>query len=85
MYEFYSNKIAKVEFEAEEIRNQKIRLLDCADEIRNQYEKYFDASELTRRMVVTFIEKIEVFSKTKIRIHFRYEDFFRTGGDISGT
>lgn len=85
MYDFYTNKIAKAEFEAEEIRKQKIKLLDCADEIRNQYEKYFDVPELTRRMVVTFIEKIEVFSKTKIRIYFRYEDFFRTDGDISGT
>ena len=85
MYDFYNNKIAKTEFEAEEIRSQKIRLLDCADEIRNQYEKYFDSSELKRSMIVTFIEKIEVFSKTKIRIHFRYEDFFRTDGDISGT
>ncbi len=85
MYDFYNNKIAKAEFEAEEIRSQKSRLLDCADEIRNQYEKYFDSLELTRRMIVTFIEKIEVFSKMKIRIHFRYEDFFRTDGDISGT
>ncbi|MDE7364544.1 MAG: recombinase family protein [Ruminococcus sp.] len=85
MYDFYTNKIAKAEFEAEEIRRQKIRLLDCADEIRNQYEKYFDVPELTRSMVVTFIEKIEVFSKTKIRIYFRYEDFFRTDGDINGT
>ncbi|MDE5557443.1 MAG: recombinase family protein [Ruminococcus sp.] len=85
MYEFYSNKIAKVEFDSNEIRSQKIRLLECADEIRSQYEKYFDFSELTRRMVVTFIEKIEVFSKTKIKIYFRYEDIFRTDGEISGT
>ena len=85
MYEFYRNKIAKVEFDSEEIHSQKIRLLECADEIRSQYAKYFDSPELTRRMVVTFVEKIVVFSKTKIRIHFRYEDFFRTDGDISGT
>ncbi len=85
MCEFYDNKIAKNEFEAEEIRNQKIRLLECADEIKNQYEKYFHASELTRSMVATFIEKIEFFSKTKVKIYFRYEDFFRTDGEISGT
>ena len=85
MYEFYSNKIAKVKFDSEEIRNQKIKLLDCADEIRNQYEKYFSAPELTRRMIVTFLEKIEVFSKTKIKIYFRYEDIFRTYGEMIGT
>lgn len=85
MYDFYKAKIAKTEFEMEEIRSQKIRLLDCADEIRNQYEKYFDSPALTRRMIVTFIEKIEVFSKTKIKIYFRYEDFFKMGGEISGT
>ena len=85
MYEFYSNKIAKVKFETEEIRNQKIRLLDCANEIKNQYEKYFSAPELSRRMVVTFIEKIEVFKKNKIKIYFRYEDIFRTDGEMNGT
>ena len=85
MHEFYSNKIAKVEFDSEEIRNQKIRLLDCANEIKNQYEKYFSAPELSRRMVVTFIEKIEVFKKNKIKIYFRYEDIFKTDGEISGT
>ena len=85
MYEFYSNKIAKVKFDSEEIRNQKIKLLDCVDEIRNQYKKYFSASELSRRMVVTFIEKIEVFKKNKIKIYFRYEDIFRTDGEINGT
>lgn len=85
MYDFYEAKITKAETEAEEIRCQKIRLLECADEIRNQYEKYFNASELTRSMVATFIEKIEVFSKTKIKIYFRYENIFRTDGDINGT
>ena len=43
MYDFYNNKIAKAEFETEEIRSQKIKLLDCADEIRSQYAKYFDS------------------------------------------
>ncbi|MCM1508106.1 MAG: recombinase family protein [Ruminococcus flavefaciens] len=85
MNEFYANKIAKNEFECEEIRNQKMRLLECADEIKNQYEKYFSSPELTRRMVVTFIEKIEVFKKSKIKIYFRYEDIFRTDGDANGT
>ncbi len=85
MCEFYTNKIAKTEFEADEIRSQKIRILECADEVKNQYRKYFDSPEITRSMLVTLIEKIEVFSKTKIKIHFRYEDIFRTDGDISGT
>lgn len=85
MYEFYTDKIAKLKFEADEFRNQKIELLECADEIKSQYEKYFNDTELTRSMVVTFIEKIEVFEKTKIKIHFRYEDIFRTGGEIIGS
>ena len=85
MHDFYNAKIRKIENESEEIRCQKIRLLKCADEIRNQYEKYFSATELNRSMLVTFIEKIEVFSKTKIKIYFRYEDIFNTGGEISGS
>lgn len=85
MYDFYNSKIAKAEFEADEIRNTKIRMLECADEVKNQYQKYFGSSELTRSMLVTFTEKIEVFSKTKIKIHFRYEDIFKMDGDISGT
>lgn len=85
MNEFYLGKIAKNESECEEIRSQKMRLLECADEIKNQYRKYFDTSELTRSMLVTFIEKIEVFSKTKIKIYFRYEDIFRTDGDTNGS
>ncbi|MDE6677688.1 MAG: hypothetical protein K2K02_01485 [Ruminococcus sp.] len=36
-------------------------------------------------MVVTFMEKIEVFSKTKIKIYFRYEDIFRTDSEMIGT
>ena len=85
MNQFYLGKIAKNESECEEIRSQKMRLLECADEIKNQYRKYFDTSELTRSMLVTFIEKIEVFSKTKIKIYFRYEDIFRTDGDTNGS
>ena len=85
MNEFYDSKIKKAEFEMEEIINQKTKLLECADDIKSQYEKYFSASELTRRMVVTFIENIEVFGKLKIKIHFRYSDIFKTDGDISGT
>lgn len=85
MSRFYDAKIAKAEFELAEIRNQKARMLNCIDEIREQYRKYFAMTELTRGIVVSFIEKIEVFSKDRIRIFFRYGDFFRTDGDTSGT
>jgi len=85
MCDFYDNKIAKSEFESDEIQHQKTRLLNSIDDIKNQYRKYSDFTELTRGIVVTFIEKIEVFSKTKIRIYFRYENLFKTDGDSSGT
>lgn len=85
MSKFYDTKIAKAEFEIEEIQGRKQRMLNCMDEIREQYRKYFEMTELTRGIVVTFVEKIEVFSKNKIRIFFRYEDFFRTDGDTNGT
>lgn len=85
MSRFYDAKIQKAEFELAEIQNQKARMLGCMDEIKEQYRKYFEMTELTRSIVVSFIEKIEVFSKEKIRIFFRYGDFFRTGGDINGT
>ena len=85
MHDFYNSRIAKAEFEADKIRNVKIRMLECADEVKNQYQKYFGSSELTRSMLVTFTEKIEVFSKTKIKIHLRYEDIFKMDGDASGT
>lgn len=67
MSEFYTNKIAKNEFECEEICNQKMQLLECADEIKKQYKKYFSAPELTRSMFVTFIEKVEVFKKIRLK------------------
>lgn len=85
MSKFYDSKISKAEFEIEEIQNRRQRMLNCIDEIREQYRRYFEMSELTRGIIVTFIEKIEVFSKHKIRIFFRYEDFFRTDGDTNGT
>lgn len=85
MTRFYDAKIAKAEFEIAETQNQKVRMLSCMDEIREQYCKYFEMTELTRGTVVTFIEKIEVFSKDKIRIVFRYGDFFRMDGDTNGT
>ena len=87
MCEFYDGKIAGVESRSEKIRDEKISLLDCIDEIKDKYKKYLDSEELTRGMVVTFMDKIEVFGKSKIRIHFRYEDFFEpySDGDINGS
>lgn len=85
MSRFYDAKIAKAEFEIAEIQNQKMRMLGCIDEIKEQYRKYFAMDELTRGIIATFIERIAVFSKDKIRIFFRYGDFFMTDGDTNGT
>lgn len=83
---FFDKKIAKLKFEIEQNNKQNQMLLACADEIKQKYEQYFEMQELTRAMVVTFIEKIEVFSKTKIRIYFRYENIFSgLGGAENGS
>lgn len=85
--EFYDDKISKIKSEMERIRNEKMGLLDCIDEIRSKYKEYFNCKELTRSMFVTFVEMVEVFGNSKIRIHFRYEDFFKpySDGDINGS
>ncbi len=83
MMAFYDSKIKKVQHQIEQIQHKKSQILNCLDEIREQYQSYAEFSELTRKILVTFVEKVEVFSKTKIRIYFRYADFFR--GDKSGS
>ncbi len=81
MNDFYSAKISKIQFEIDELEKQKLKLLKCVDEIKEKYHKYFEMENLTRANIVTFIEKIEVFSKTKIKIYFRYENFFKKGSN----
>ena len=86
MEKFYSYQITKAEKEIEEIQNRKLRILRSIDDIKERYKKYTDMTELTRGIVVSFIEKIEVFDKSKVRIHFRYENFFKeNGGDTNGS
>jgi hypothetical protein len=83
---FYNYRIAKIEKDIEEIHNRKLRILRNIDDIQERYKKYTDMKELTRGIVVSFIEKIEVFGKSKVRIHFRYENFFNiNGGDTNGS
>ena len=85
MAEYYQQKINAAKAEIKEIELNKIRLAACVDEIVEQYRKYDDMKELTRENLVTFIERIFVFSKDNIHILFRYEDFFKKDGDIYGT
>ena len=87
MMQFYDAKIGRAEHKIEQIQHQNAQLMNCIDEIKDHYRRYAEMSELTRGILVTFIEKIEVFSKTKIRIYFRYADFFKEvqkGGDGNG-
>ena len=86
MVQFYNYKITKAEREKEDIQNRKMRILRSIDEIKERYKRYTEMTELTRAIVVAFIDKIEVFGKSKVRIHFRYEDFFKMdGGDVNGS
>ena len=82
---FYNDKIRKAKYQIEQIHHQKSKIQNCISEVREQYRQYAEMTKLTRRLLVTFIEKIEVFSKTKIRIYFRYADFFKEGGDGNGS
>ena len=85
MMRFYNSRIQKAEYQIEQIHHQKAKLLNCISEIKEQYRQYSEMTELTRRLLVTFVEKVEVFSKTKIRIYFRYADFFKEGGVGNGS
>ena len=86
MVQFYNYKITKAEREKEDIQNRKLRILRSIGEIKKRYKRYTEMTELTRATVVAFIDKIEVFGTSKIRIHFRYEDFFKSdGGDVNGS
>jgi len=80
MMHFYNDKIRKAEYQIGQIQHRKTQIQNCISEVREQYRQYAEMTELTRRLLVTFIEKIEVFSKTKIRIYFRYADFFKEEG-----
>ena len=79
--EFYDDKISKIKSEMERIHNEKMGLLDCIDEIRSKYKEYFNCKELTHSMFVTFVEMVEVFGNSKIKIHFRHKNFFKINGD----
>lgn len=86
MQHFYSYKISKTEKEVEEIRNRKLQIIRSINEINERYKRYLNMTALSRAVVVSFIDKIEVFGKSKIRIHFRYEDIFKMdGGDKNGS
>ncbi len=78
---FYEDKIAKIQYEIDTMTRNRLHMLNAAEEIKERYRMYFDMTELTRGVVATFIDKIEVISKDKIRIFFRYSDLFKTDGE----
>jgi predicted nucleic acid-binding Zn-ribbon protein len=85
MKEYYSFQITGLNAEIAKNKKREDRLLACSEEIRNKYAEFYDLPELTREIIVTFIERIDVKSKTDIAIKFRYRDIFRTAGDADGT
>ena len=85
MKEYYSFQITGLNAEIAKTKKREERLLACSEEIRNKYAEFYDLPDLTREIVVTFIERIDVKSKTDIAIKFRYRDIFRTAGDADGT
>ncbi len=84
MKEYYSFQITGLNAEIAKSKKREDRLLACSEEIRNKYAEFYDLPELTREIIVTFIERIDVKSKTDISIKFRYRDIFRTTGDADG-
>lgn len=85
MRQFYYEKIEKAKQEMQEILQKQKLLNDCLSEIRSQYHKYCCTDHLTREMLVTLVEKVEVYPENKIRLHLRYSNLFVNGGDHSGT
>lgn len=85
MQQFYQEKIAQANREMQEIEQKQKLLHHCLSEIRTQFQTYCSMDHLTREMLVTLAERVEVFPENKIRLHLRYSDLFRTGGDTSGT
>lgn len=85
MRQFYQEKIVQANREMQEIKQKQKLLHHCFSEIRTQFQTYCSMDHLTREMLVTLAERVEVFPENKIRLHLRYSDLFRTGGDTSGT
>lgn len=85
MNRYYDDKIAQAEAEKQSILDSKIQLTGCMDEIRSRYAEFCEAPDLTRAMVVTFIDRITVYSKEHIHLSFRYSELFGEDGDANGT
>lgn len=88
MNSFYDSKIVALNAQKESILCKKKKMINCIDEISARFEKYCELPELTREIIVTFIDKVVVESKSSINIFFRYADFFaqeESGGENSGS
>ena len=82
---YYDGRIAKAKYEMSEIQKRASKIFSSADEILSQYRSCYHMSGLTRKDIVTFIERIDVYSKTEIQICFRYQNIFGLGGESDGT
>ena len=85
MQQYYRDKIEQTTREVQEIGEKQQKLKNCLTEIRLQYQKLCCADHLTREMLVTMVEKIEVYPENKVRLHLRYSNLFGNGGDTNGT
>lgn len=84
MQQYYHEKITQTNREIQEISEKQQQLKGCLSEIRSQYQKFCCADHLTREMLVTMVEKIEVYPENKVLLHLRYSDLFGNGGDTNG-
>lgn len=73
---FYDIKIKKLKNELEQLISTKAKFRSNFDDIKLMYQDVAEMKELTRGMVATFIDRIEIVSKKKIRIYFRFKDIF---------
>ena len=75
--ERFTKKINDIQISITELAKKKERKLSNSVSPQEWYEKfeqYQNAQSLDRKMIVTLVEKIVVYSKDEIEIHFNYAD-----------
>ena len=73
----FTHKIEEAERKCDDILQKKERFLSMKENLPEwlrDFKQYQNATKLTRRIVVTLIDKIIVYSKNEIKIIFHYAD-----------
>ena len=75
----FTSRILEAQKAIERLNQSKSELLQGLKEQQswlNQFKEYKNISEINRRVIVSLIERIQIFENKEIKITFRYKDQF---------